>query len=233
MYLQQLNSTTSEHAFYLENAGTGHGLYLNQNEVLASGKFGIYLYSDDAQVNSALMRIYANNASTTTGVAQIINVGTGDALYVNQGGVLASGKYGLYVYSNAIQTNSDLVRIRQDNASSTHYTLAIECDGGPAVFIDQNSIYAAFRIESIGTSIQVDIDANSASSVYGLHATVDNAGSGDAVGILIDTGSGTGNKIALQFAGAEVVAAAVGGANTKKFRVEHGGTIYYVPMYTA
>ena len=77
------------------------------------------------------------NAIPTT----IINAGTESGLYVNQSGVLASSKYGIYLYSNAIQVNSPLVYLHQDHASSTQPVLSIKNDGSGAGIVNEGDLY--------------------------------------------------------------------------------------------
>jgi len=79
------SATAAGSAIKSVHAGTGHGIYHTQSGVLASGKYGFYLYSNAAQVNSYLMRIHSDNASSTAGVVSFINDGTGRNAYFNNG----------------------------------------------------------------------------------------------------------------------------------------------------
>ena len=71
------------------NAGTGQGIYIPQQGVLAADKHGLFVYSNTAIVNSgsSLCRINVDNASTTTACIESINDGTGNGIYIDQNGL--------------------------------------------------------------------------------------------------------------------------------------------------
>lgn len=234
--VQDGNGATAHAACYVLNNGTGHGYYLNQDGVLDTNKFGLYVYSNTAQTSGNLVRIVNDNASSTLatvvidndgsnagvyiqqdgnsatyGALYVENNGTGHGTYVNQAGVLAGGKNALYVYSNAAQSSGNLFFIHQDNASSSAGVMGITNDGsGTCLSIDNNNS---------ANSIAIDHDWNSAGNAVGITMAIDNAGAGV--------------EAAFQFAGSEAVAAAVGGTNTHKVKVYVGGSLLYIPCYTA
>jgi hypothetical protein len=72
--------STAINAYNLTNSSTQIGLYINQSGVLAASKYGQYIYSNAAQVNSSLWRVQMNNASSTAAVGQIYNAGSGNFL---------------------------------------------------------------------------------------------------------------------------------------------------------
>lgn len=122
-------------AVWIRQDGTGHGEYINQSGVLASNQHALYILSNTAQVNSyaSLLQVYMQNASSTCDVAEIYNYGTGTALYIENYAAAPAGKYALKVYSNAVQLNQELVRIHQDNASSTAGAMTIYNDGSAGI----------------------------------------------------------------------------------------------------
>jgi hypothetical protein len=110
--------------------GSLYGMRLDVNAVL-SGTDGLFVYSNTNQTGAerALFNIIQDNASSIGELAVFNNDGTGNALYVSQDGVLATGNHGLYVYSNAAQTIASLSHFHQDNASSTQTVLDVTNDG--------------------------------------------------------------------------------------------------------
>lgn len=163
----------------LDNDLTDHGLYIHQDGALASSKHGLYVYSNAAQTNATLVQIHNDNASSTRDTFSIEhdgtegqalsvgNNGTHHGIYLNQAGVLASNKHALYVYSNAAQTNSPLVNIHQDNASSTQSCLVITQDG------NESPIYISTTGCTQGLTIANTV--NSASYCAGIYTYVNNA----------------------------------------------------------
>jgi len=111
-------ATAAMAKFTLGAADIEHGVQITVSGVLAAAKYGLYVYSNAAQINSPLVYFHQDNAGSTAAVFAMTNDGTGDGIDVTQAGVLANAQYGLRVYSNAAQTNSSLVYIYNDNAGS-------------------------------------------------------------------------------------------------------------------
>jgi hypothetical protein len=126
---------------------------------------------------------------------EINNDGTNHSLWIHQDGVLAAGKNGLRIYSNAVQTNAAayLLNVYSDNASSTTAVVNISNDGvgsnlrmavngsylaDGALYINDNSAY--------GISINVDRDGNSPNDVVGMMISANNAGAGRETAFIID-----------------------------------------------
>ena len=198
--LPQVNNNT---AFEIDNDGTGHGLYLHQDGVLASGKYGLYVYSNAVQVNSTLCFIQQVNASSTALVAEISNSGTGHNLQIAQIGVLATNKHGLYVYSSGalVNANSALAYIKITNASSTVPVLEIDNDGaGHGLYIHQDGVLASSKNGLNVTSNVAQVNShlvffelsNASSSKRVL--CVQNAGSDECL-YLLNTGTGVAQEI--------------------------------------
>lgn len=73
------------------------------------------------------------NDTVNNPIAEVItNAGTNHGLQIVQNGVLGSSKYGLFIDSNAAQVNAPLMRIRQQNASSTQAALQLDQAGSGA-----------------------------------------------------------------------------------------------------
>lgn len=203
-------TTGSNEVVNISNAGTGMGVHIQQNEVLASSKHLLYVYSNYAQTNAELVYLWSDNASSTADLMRIENHGGGDALDIQQGaldsgkhalsvttateqdaagsalvyfasthggssqytldvrssntagalwiqqdGVLSASNYGLYLYSNAAQTNggAKLAMFYMDNASSTEPVIAVQNDGtGEGLEIVQSGNGAAMYIHGATAS---------------------------------------------------------------------------------
>lgn len=130
--ITQSDTTNNPIGVTIDNNGSNHALLITQDAALATGKRALYILSNTAQTDATTMlfRVEQQNASSTAPLAKLENLGSGDILNVFTGGstALASGKYALYVYSNAAQINSDLVHFKNDNASSTQPVLRITSD---------------------------------------------------------------------------------------------------------
>lgn len=139
--------------------------------------------------STATMFDFTNDGNCAGILGSITNNGTGIGLYINQGGVLAdSGKNALYIYSNAIQTVGDLVRIVQDNASSTMRVAQIRNDGtGGGLLIQQDGVFA------LSTDYALSLYTNAIQTTGNLLSIVnDNASSTGNVVSLRNDGTGTG-----------------------------------------
>jgi hypothetical protein len=197
---------TNEEAMKLTNPGTNHGISIQQTGVLASDKHGLYVYTNAVQANSHLVYVHSDNPSSDKLVCNFQNDGTGHGTQVYQKGTLASGKYAMYVYSDAAQTNSALAYFLQDHASSDQYALSVKNDGtGAAVYVNQTGdalAISALTDNASAYTAKFHNDGNNANR-YGIdiHAGADDAsgttyylnaadGNGDQVGY-IENNSGT------------------------------------------
>jgi len=179
----------------VDSSDTSHTAQITVDQVLAASNYGLYLHSDAVQVNAPLAYILQDNVSSDQDALEVENDGTGRCITIDvdgtgegigiisastnygvnlqQGGVLGSGKHGLYVYSNAIQVsaNSSLMKITQDHDSSTSVVMEIENDGtGNGLLIDQNGNGRGIRVENAGTEsgIYVNQGGITAAGNYGL-----------------------------------------------------------------
>lgn len=137
------HASTVADALEIDNDGTGKALYIHQDGVLGASNYGLYVYSNVAQVTSPLVSIVLDHASSSQYALNVQNDGTGDNIHVSATGtgnglliqydtnVLAGGKHGLYVYTNAVNTNADsaLVYIHQDSTSASEPCLELNHDG--------------------------------------------------------------------------------------------------------
>lgn len=160
-----LNENGNNNVLLIDNDGTAHGLKIQQDGVLATSNYALYLYSNAAQTNAPLVLIHQDNASSTKDLLQLNNDGGGNllvltnngtdyAIALNQAGVLATNREAVRIYSNAVQTKvSALLKITHDNASSN-----ANCN---PLHIKNDSLADTIYIEntSIGNSIQDDSGA--------------------------------------------------------------------------
>ena len=65
----------------IQNDGTGSGLYIQQNGVLASGYNGLWVYSNAAQVTEPLAYVFNDNASSTEPALEVRSDGDAPSLY--------------------------------------------------------------------------------------------------------------------------------------------------------
>jgi hypothetical protein len=154
----------------IDNIGTGHGIYVNNAGILASGKHALYIYSNAIQANAILAYIKQNNSSantyqtfrvdnsgncpgvlfwqthttTTESAVSIDNDGKGHGLHITQDGVLNTNRFGFHLYSNAAQTNGIMFRVHSDNAASTAGMVQFINDGtGHSVYVSQAGVLAS------------------------------------------------------------------------------------------
>lgn len=87
----QSNTTTNQDAADFTNSGTGIGVKIGQNGVLATNKYALFVDSAAAQVTSPLVRIRNSSASATQPSLQLTNSGTGAALDITAGNLTLTG----------------------------------------------------------------------------------------------------------------------------------------------
>lgn len=158
-------SSGNDDVVTIDNNGTGQGLVVQQDGVLAASKYALYVESDAAQVNASLIFFQQDNVSSTKNLLDLKNDGTGDCIQIQQqgngqgielnnnnvdngmviiqDGIQAANRYALYVESDAAQVNSPLVLFEQDSASSDQPTLQLKQDGTAATFTDYVATSAA------------------------------------------------------------------------------------------
>jgi hypothetical protein len=128
----EIEESDANDVILVDNQGTGHGLNVRQDGLLASGKHALQVLSDTAQTIEHLITFNLRNAESTMHVVELLNSGSGDNLRVHnhgtgnaiaivQSGELAVGAHALHVRSTTAQTTpaADLVRIGQESPSTT------------------------------------------------------------------------------------------------------------------
>lgn len=140
----------------------------------------------------------------------IDNDGTDHGIYIQQDGVLAASKYALFIYSNAAQINSSLVKLAQNNAASTEVLVTIDNNSS------ENTIY-------------IDHDSDSASDIYALKFDCDNAGSGKPGGI--DFGSFSSGEPIFKLPTDTTDPTGGGGVATGRIALSIGGATRYLAYY--
>lgn len=103
----------------VENANTDHGLYVKQDGALASGKHGLYVYSNGEQDAATLAYIHLDNSSSDYHAAEIVNDGTRSGLIIAQNGALATSNAGLIVTSGAEQLLGAAVSMQHNSVTTT------------------------------------------------------------------------------------------------------------------
>ena len=182
------NDASNATLINVDNGGTGHGLHILQSGVLAESKYGLYIYSNNEQVEvSRLAYIKQDNLVSTADAMLIENDGTGRSLYLSQVGKLATERNTLYISSPGSQTNTDsalmkiigrgetssepVVEIIQEHASATSTGLELRNDGtGNGLLVDSNGIAAPGVVidqASNGTHLRFTGDPTVASPVDG------------------------------------------------------------------
>jgi len=174
----------------LTNAGTDHGLFLTQSGVLAAGKFSLYVYSNAIQTVGALTRITSDNASSSATVMDVINDGTGNAIFSDinnsNGGfgllidsessiaaaLRVTGKYGFDCYQDltggfagSFYRNIDAAGIAGENVLIAEEAHANNTSGVMRS-INAGSGYALMLDNNAnGISLHIDTEATSADSI--------------------------------------------------------------------
>jgi len=137
---------------------------------ISTGNIGLF-------TNAPAGRLHVYNGLTTP-----------HGVYIEQVGVLAANQHALYIHSNAAQVNGNLLRIVQDNASSSEWVGVIDNDGaGGCLFLRQDGVGAgsfySFEVYSNAAQVNVELCAlvqSNASSTKGCILLWNN-GSGDTI----------------------------------------------------
>ena len=140
---------------YIGNAGTSHGAKIAQVGVLTSGNYALWVGGSAAQTVSANVYFAQDGATASAPNLQLSHSGTGDnifvhtdgtghSIYIQADGILATGKHGIYLYSNTAHVNadSDLIKVVQSHASATCNPLSIFNYGDAvngAIYVYQSS----------------------------------------------------------------------------------------------
>lgn len=171
-------------------------------------------------------QVYAQPDNTIT------NSETSYALYINQTGVLASGYPSTYIYSNAIQTSAELLKVYSDNSSSSYRLANFINDGtGSNLVVEQSGVLGssnrALNIYSSSAQTATTfgvISLSNASSTSKI-LTLENAGTGsglyiDAKGVLASSNWGLYVKSDANQTAQPLVSFVSGGASGNKPTLE-------------
>lgn len=155
LQLNQTSGSSTQRAAYIVNAGTGHALNISQDGVLAASQNGLYIYSNQIQINAPLVYLRQDNAGSSAQLFYIDNDGTGGGLELHQNTELAASHYGLYIYSPVVQTNSPLALFKSTHADTTKATVAIEANNNDA---SDKCIGLVINVDNAGNGDQIAID---------------------------------------------------------------------------
>ncbi|RLC40439.1 MAG: hypothetical protein DRH51_05575 [Candidatus Coatesbacteria bacterium] len=93
----------------LNNDGTGYGLYLHQDGVLAANKYALFITSTVAQTNAELVKFSLTNSSSNQRLFYISNDGTASSLRIDHNNSSSSAQV-FYIYNagtgNSIEDDS-------------------------------------------------------------------------------------------------------------------------------
>lgn len=110
------NSNCTGIAMHLQNNGDGHGLFIEQKKLLASGSNAFRVDGNIAQTNENLVIFKMDNASSTKSCLYVYNDGTGSAQFIDMNGVTG----------NALEIDQD------SNSASDIYAIKIASDNAGA-----------------------------------------------------------------------------------------------------
>ncbi len=175
------DTTNNPTTISIDNNGTGTGLYINQDGVLGSGKYGLYVRSVAAQTAAPLVFINLNNASATQPALQISQSngsstasalvipygGTGDGVSIEQSGTPVNNGHTVRIYSNVAHTNpgTALLYVKADNAGASKPACYFEHDGtGQALYVSQLGTGKACTINSQGGAAHLNLLGDPANS---------------------------------------------------------------------
>mgnify|MGYP001562062578 CR=1 FL=1 len=134
----------------------------------------------------------ANTLIFSGGTFALVNGTTAHGINITQDGVLAINNYGLKLYSNAAQVNSQLMLIHQDNAASTATMAATMNDGsGHGIDIIQVGVLGVGMF-----AFQVRSDTAQVSAASYLATIIqDNAASTSGAMFIVNDGTGAALQI--------------------------------------
>ena len=185
-----ITTSGTEDGFRVTSSSTGTASAVLQNEVLASNDHALFVYSDAIQINSALAKFEQDNASSTASTLILQQDGTGHGQAINLNGDLASSRYGLRVLSSVAQTNSELLYVHSDHASSTANVTSITNDGtGNGLYIYQVGVTPVGKHALYVYSDSVQTDA------FLAKVEQNNVGSTASCLRLINEGTGHGLRV--------------------------------------
>jgi len=193
--ITQNDVTNDPVAALITNAGTNHGLSIQQTGVTAAGDYGLYLYSNANQANTVLAYLHQDNAASAGGVMTLQNDGTSKALFVDNN-LTTHAAAVVHIDDESTETSwstlyitsareSKVLEIVKEGSGAGSGLQISNAGTGDGIFIDNNNT---------GAAISIDHDCNS-SGTFGPAieiATANAAGSTYAFTFAGDCFSGTG-----------------------------------------
>lgn len=222
LYVTTATATSNGHAAEFHNAGGGAGVSVtvtgsgNGIEVNSSAGVGVQsnptgngsAFSSSRNLSTAtapLVDFHEDHASATATVIEATNDGLGRTAYFARDNASATDPVVQIVQDNANGAQST-VTIRNDSTNASHFGLAVDTAGGIAGFFESDTNTSGYIYRNGGS-------ATAPTAVV----WQDNAG--DSNDVLYVRGDGTGNLLALNAGGANVIeVSSAGRLNTKKAR---------------
>jgi len=229
-----LNQTAAANVIDLDNDSTQHGIIVNQDGVLAASKYALYVYSNAAQVNSHLVRIHMDEATSDKQLIDGIYDGVGTGVLFQRNTNSSNSAHFVFIDCNDASSASAGLIIDDENTNSNHGTVRVltkrrgfqiihESGALPGIDLNDSAgvtgVSCLWNRDEDGVCHDIDIDANSANACYGIRFDIANAGAG--------------LEYAMRFNGSEIVNAAVGGSQDMKIRISIAGVDYFIPCHTA
>jgi hypothetical protein len=241
-YIEQYSQADSM-VIYNYNGSTCLSLY-STNGYLASNNVSnsmLELFNDNRYTRPQTDAIeitmqYGSGMSMSVGTSTtssgygiwLSNSGRHKGIYVGYSGIISDGNYALEVESlgaAGAQTSSNLVHFAQGHANTNKSVLELHNSGsGYSLDIYKQNQGTNTNIVSLGSGLLLALKSQ---------ASLGDTGNSYAISTDIKHVGTPANSYFAHCSGYEVVAAAVGGSNTIKLRVEHSGTAYFIPLYTA
>lgn len=211
------NASATANVANLINAGTGHGLYIQQDGALATGKDAVQIYSNTnhaalAGDNAVLLFIRQDNASTALSTVKIVQDGTGFGINLenyNTGtafNILNNSSTGKAITitngnSNAIDistvnTNTRSIAVNNTGAQTSldalvRFKQSSASTTVPVMELETDATAGGgllLDINGNGLGLDLDQDGNSASAITGIKVNVANAGAGAAYAAIFEAG---------------------------------------------
>lgn len=144
MHISQAHGTDDQPACEINNDSiNAHGLFIHQDGVQGAGKYGLWVYSNAAQVNSPLAFIEQDNVASDKA-----------ALFVQQDSTTAGG-HGVQIDNNGINSG---VFVSQ---SSTGTGIEVDNDGtGYGLDIHQDGVLAAGKFATLINTTAAHVNAS-------------------------------------------------------------------------
>ena len=197
--LELSDAAATGKVFVITNAGTGDACYIDQNgdgaaldiTTAATDSNALSIVSDAEQVTGNLVVFNQSNAATITDVINLTNVGTGDAIHINQDGD------GVCLDIDSDASTAKIIDIDvTSNSSDGVITLTTANSGGRMLNIVNSGIRTGgdagiYFSETDGSTDQILMELHNEGSGVGAFINQD----GDADALSIDSEAGTSSSL--------------------------------------